>query len=58
MRAILEALRDFYTIGEAKQWMKAPHPLLDGVAPVDAVLAGRGDEVAALIDQLRSGAHV
>jgi transcriptional regulator with XRE-family HTH domain len=51
-------LSDFYEPDEARLWLFARHPLLDGDRPFDRIKAGQIDGVLALIDQLRSGAVV
>ena len=51
-------LADFYEPDEARLWLFARHPLLDGDRPFDRIKEGRIDDVLALIDQLRSGAVV
>ena len=51
-------LADFYPPDEARLWLFARHPLLDGDRPFDRMKAGQIEDVLALIDQLRSGAVV
>lgn len=57
--AIRAALAEFYqTEDEVTTWMHSPQRLLGGATAYERVAAGHGDEVWALIDQLRSGAFV
>lgn len=55
---LVSQLSDFYEPDEARLWLFARHPLLDGDRPFDRIKSGRLDDVLALIDQLRSGAVV
>lgn len=55
---LVSQLADFYEPDEARLWLYARHPLLDGDRPFDRIKRGQMDDVLALIDQLRSGAVV
>jgi uncharacterized protein (DUF2384 family) len=43
---------------EARLWLFAPHPLLEGERPADLIQQGRVEEVRAIIAQLQDGAYV
>ena len=47
----------FGTSAAADAWMRSPVPMLGGRAPEALVDEGRGDEVAAVLAGLASGAH-
>lgn len=54
----LSELAEFYSPEEAKLWLFSPHKLLGGDSPADRIKNGDTDAVAALLDQIRSGAYV
>lgn len=54
---LVTQLAEFYEPDEARLWLFAPHPLLDGDRPADRIQRGDLDDVLALISQLRSGAY-
>lgn len=55
---LVRQLADFYEPDEARLWLFARHPLLEGARPFDRIKQGQIEHVLALIDQLRSGAVV
>ena len=55
---IADQLHEVYEPEEARLWLFAPHPELDGKRPADLIAANQTDEVLAIIDRLRSGAYV
>jgi transcriptional regulator with XRE-family HTH domain len=55
---LVRQLADFYEPDEARLWLLARHPLLEGDRPFDRIKQGHVDDVLALIDQLRTGAVV
>ena len=55
---LIGELSVLYPPEEARLWLFAPHPLLDGQRPADRIQAGRLDDVLAIIEQLKTGASV
>jgi uncharacterized protein (DUF2384 family) len=59
--AVIERLRDYYTLPEALVWLKSPHPLLDGRTPT-AVIMDEGqagyDRLHAILDGLDAGVYL
>lgn len=58
IRKQITVLFDIYEPEGALIWLFSPHQLLGGWEPARAILDGDAYKVAALIDQLASGAHV
>lgn len=58
LRYVVERLSDFYDPDETRLWLHAPHPLLDRQRAVDLILAGRTEDVLAVIDRLEAGAYL
>jgi transcriptional regulator with XRE-family HTH domain len=54
---LVTQLGEFYEPAEARLWLFAPHPLLEGDRPADRIQQGELNDVLALIAQLRSGAY-
>ncbi len=54
---ILDQLSQFYDPEDAKLWIFAPHPELDGGSPANAIRAGQTEEVLAIIDRLQAAAY-
>lgn len=57
-RQKIAELFDVYKPEGALIWLFAPHKLLGGQIPAQAILDGDADKVAALVDQLTSGAFI
>jgi len=57
LRYVVDRLAEHYTPEEARLWLHAPHPMLDGARAIDLVRAGRTAEVLAVIDALDAGAY-
>lgn len=57
-RDIVHALSEVYEPEGVIVWMFSPHKLLGGQIPAEVIHDGHGDAVAALIDQLVSGAFI
>jgi uncharacterized protein (DUF2384 family) len=56
---LIEGLGEFYTREGVHIWLTGRHRLLDNRAPLEVMREEGGlDRVEALLDQLRSGAHV
>jgi len=55
---LIKQLGAFYEGDEARLWLFARHPLLNGERPFDRIKEGKIEDVLALIDQLQSGAVV
>jgi transcriptional regulator with XRE-family HTH domain len=55
---IADQLAEFFEPDQARVWLMSHHPLLDGDRPADRIAQGDTDNVVALIDQLRDGAHL
>jgi len=52
------ALSRHYEDDERALWWHRPHPQLGGVSAIEALLAGRGDEVEQVVERLDSGAYL
>jgi hypothetical protein len=57
-RNVIAQLGEVYDPEGIIIWLFAPHPLLNRERPAQAILDGREEEVATLVDQLVSGAFV
>lgn len=55
---LADQLHEFYEPEEARLWLFAHHPLLNGETPASRIQDGKSDDVLALIDQLRDGAFI
>lgn len=55
---LVSELADLYSPEEAHLWLFAPHKMLGGDRPADRIQQGKIEDVLAIIDQLKSGAHV
>ena len=51
---LFRRLCQFYSWGEAHDWMRKPHPQLNGRRAIDC----KFDEVAPILDRLESGAYL
>lgn len=58
LRFVIDRLNDFYTPDEARLWLHAAHPLLDGKRAVDLIMNGRTEDVLAAIEALDASAYV
>jgi transcriptional regulator with XRE-family HTH domain len=58
LRYVVERLSDFYTADEARLWLHAKHPLLNGERAIDLIAQDRTEEVLAVIDRLDDGAFL
>lgn len=54
---VLERLDGLYTPTDARIWLYASHPLLDGERPVDRIVAGHAQYVLAIIESLDQGTY-
>jgi uncharacterized protein (DUF2384 family) len=57
LRYVVDRLSDFYTPDEARLWLHASHPMLDGKRAIDLINEGRTEAVLAVIEGLESGAY-
>lgn len=55
---LTERLSEFFEPEDAKLWLFAPHPQLNGERPADVVAKGRVREVLAVIARLQDSAFV
>jgi len=55
---LTERLAEFFEPEDARLWLFAPHPQLNGERPADLVAKGRQKEVLAVIARLQDGAFV
>jgi len=51
-------LAEFFEPADARLWLFAPHPQLNGERPADLVAKGRQKEVLAVIARLQDSAFV
>lgn len=51
-------LLSLYDNESAAKWLASPHELLGGISAFEAIRYGREDEVAKIVQQLTSGAHL
>lgn len=58
LRYVVERLSDFYTADEARLWLHARHPMLNGERAIDVITADRTEEVLSVIERLEAGAYV
>ncbi len=58
LRYVVERLADFYSSDEARLWLHAEHPLLEGKRAVDLIQAGETKVVLEVIDRLEASAYV
>lgn len=56
LEAVVDELAAFYPSHRVHDWIFNPHRLLGHAKPAERIQAGRGDEVLAVIAQLRDGA--
>lgn len=54
----LKDLLELYEDGDAWRWLIAPHKLLADSSPFEAIRDGREADVARIVAQLASGAHI
>lgn len=54
----LSELLVIYSNDEAADWLTTPHGQLDGLTPFGAIRSGNEADVARIVQQLTSGAHV
>ncbi len=55
---LTERLAEFFEPEDARLWLLAPHPQLNGERPADLVAKGRQKEVLAVITRLHDSAFV
>jgi transcriptional regulator with XRE-family HTH domain len=55
---LADQLAQFYEPDEARLWLFARHPLLNGDRPADRIAEGRTEDVLVLLDELQSGAYI
>jgi len=55
---LTERLAEFFEPEDARLWLFAPHPQLNGERPADLVATGRQKEVLAVIARLQDSAFV
>jgi uncharacterized protein (DUF2384 family) len=58
MHYIVSRLDQYYTAGEIRLWLYAPHPQLDGQRAIDCILNDRADDVLAILDRLDADAYL
>jgi transcriptional regulator with XRE-family HTH domain len=57
LRYVVDRLAEFYTPGETRLWLHAPHPILKGERAIDLINTGRVEEVLGVIETLDAGAY-
>lgn len=57
LRYVVDRLAEFYSPDEARIWLYAKHPLLDGQRAIDLIHAGGADRVLAVIESLSDGTY-
>jgi len=55
---LTERLAEFFEPEDARLWLFAPHPQLNGERPVDLIAEGRQKDVLAIIARLQDSAFV
>lgn len=55
---LTERLAEFFEPEDARLWLFAPHPQLNGERPVDLIAEGRQKDVLAIITRLQDSAFV
>lgn len=55
---IHERLLEYYTPGEADEWMSSPHPQLEGKTPNSVIESGDAASVDQILDRLDADAHL
>lgn len=55
---IRKRLAEFYKPHEVNQWLRTPHPLLNGQPACDVIIAGRAAEVERAIDAFEAGVYL
>ncbi|MCZ6676275.1 MAG: DUF2384 domain-containing protein [Candidatus Poribacteria bacterium] len=58
LRWVAERLSDFYEPDEARLWLQAGHPQLNGEKPYDLINEDRTPEVLEVLDRLESGVYL
>ena len=58
LRYVVDRLTDFYTPDEARLWLHAAHPLLNGKRAVDLIVAGHTEDVLAAIEAIDTSANI
>lgn len=57
LRYVVDRLAEFYTPQEARIWLYAKHPLLNGARAIDLIYAGEADRVLGVIESLSDGTY-
>ena len=57
LRYVVDRLSDFYTPGEIRLWLHAPHAMLQGERAIDLINLGRSEAVLAVIEGIDNGAY-
>ncbi len=57
LRYVVDRLSDFYTPAEARLWLHARHPMLNGERAIDLINEGRAEAVLAVIETLETAAY-
>ena len=55
---VVGRLAEFYAPDEIRMWLYARHPQLGGERAIDVIVAGRSEEVLAVLDRLDAGAYL
>jgi transcriptional regulator with XRE-family HTH domain len=58
LRYVVDRLNDFYTPEEARLWLHASHPLLNGKRAIDLIIDGQTEEVLAAIEAIDTSAYI
>jgi transcriptional regulator with XRE-family HTH domain len=58
LRFVVDRLNDFYTPDEARIWLHAAHPLLQGKRAIDLIINGQTEQVLAAIEAIDTSAFV
>ena len=57
LRYVVDRLAEFYLPDEARIWLDAKHPLLNGERPLDLIRAGQADRALAVIERLADATY-
>ena len=55
LKYVVDRLAELYTPEEARIWLYARHPLLNGARAFDLICAGEADKVLGVIESLEDG---
>lgn len=55
---IVARLNEYYTPGEIRLWLYAPHPQLEGQRAIDLIAKDKSEDVIGIVDRLDADAYV